>query len=77
MCKEMPVIPDSKLVDPKKNHRKKAQGGREAQGVVVPKSNTQTIFSPHMHSFCFCHAKTFMPLAVENQAFKASAKIDL
>jgi hypothetical protein len=42
MCKEMPVIPVSKVVDPKKNNRKKMEGrGRgEAQGVADPPKNT-------------------------------------
>jgi hypothetical protein len=40
MCKEMPVILDNKVVDPKKNNRKKleGQGGGEAQGVADPKN---------------------------------------
>jgi hypothetical protein len=37
MCKEMPVIPINKVVDPKKNNQNKkmeGRGGREAQGVA-------------------------------------------
>jgi hypothetical protein len=45
MCKEMPVIPVNKKVDPKKNNwKKEGQGGGEAQGVAdPPKSYTQTM----------------------------------
>jgi hypothetical protein len=38
MCKEMPVIPVNKVVDPKRIIRKKeGQRGGEAQGVADPK----------------------------------------
>jgi hypothetical protein len=39
MCKELPVIPVNKVVDPKKNNRRKmeGQGGGEAQGVADQK----------------------------------------
>jgi hypothetical protein len=40
MCKEMLVILVNKVVDPKKNNRKKMEGrgGGEAQGVADPKN---------------------------------------
>jgi hypothetical protein len=38
MCKEMPVIPINKVVDPKKYSEKmEGQGGGETQGVGDPK----------------------------------------
>jgi hypothetical protein len=41
MCKEMPVILVSRVVDPKKNNQKKmeGQGGGEAQGVADPQKS--------------------------------------
>jgi hypothetical protein len=41
MCKEMPVILVSKVVDPKKKNQKKMEGrgGGEAQGVADPPKN--------------------------------------
>jgi hypothetical protein len=54
MCKEMPVIPVNKVVDPKRTIGKmEGQGGGEAQGVAVPppqkKSQTHlvTLFDVH------------------------------
>jgi hypothetical protein len=39
MCKEMPVIPVSKVVDPKKNSEKiEGRGRGEALGVADPKN---------------------------------------
>jgi hypothetical protein len=38
MCKEMPVIPVNRVVDPKKKWEKlEGRGGGEAQGVADPK----------------------------------------
>jgi hypothetical protein len=39
MCKEMPVIPVNRVVDPKKKKWEKLEGrgGGEAQGVADPK----------------------------------------
>jgi hypothetical protein len=41
MCKEMPVIPVNKVLDPKKNNGGKMEGreGGEAQGVADPPKN--------------------------------------
>jgi hypothetical protein len=41
MCKELPVIPVDKVVDPKRIIRKKMEGlgGGEAQGVADPKKH--------------------------------------
>jgi hypothetical protein len=39
MCKEMPVIPVNKVVDPKRIIREKGQGGGEAQGVADLQKN--------------------------------------
>jgi hypothetical protein len=39
MCKEMPVIPVNKVVDPKRIIRKmEGRGGGEAQGIADPKT---------------------------------------
>jgi hypothetical protein len=42
MCKEMPVIPVNRVVDPKRIIRKmEGRGGVEAQGVADPKKTTK------------------------------------
>jgi hypothetical protein len=47
MCKEMPVILVSKVVDPKRNNRKKWRAEEEAQGVVEKNfTNERPLVSP-------------------------------
>jgi hypothetical protein len=36
MCKELPVIPVNKVVDPKRIIKMEGRGGGEAQGVAEP-----------------------------------------
>jgi hypothetical protein len=45
MCKEMPVIPVNRVVDPKRIIGKKGRGGGEAQGVADPPPPTKKSFT--------------------------------
>jgi hypothetical protein len=50
MCKELPVIPVNKVVDPKKNNKKmEGRGGGEAQGVADTKKTYYFLLALKIH----------------------------